>query len=354
MLSGFEMKLFSEARFVADAPDHGPYDFLNSIVIPAFESDTFILKPGITLRTEWYLPSQVSPMKATDDDHYHGGWHDDELAALVGLIFGVRIAAGPVDRDFATGSDPLGRPRAYASSFAPNLPALTQRPQIPSIFGTRDLRDISLIDSFPELERDGATCLVKSARLYQQALWISDSAPEVSWLLLISSLETAASFHDTSDLHPLERLERSFPKLVEMLREDTDHRFVEKIAGELGKLTGATGKFLRFCKDFSPGPPEERAEFGRVDFDPPALSKALGKIYGYRSRALHGGTPFPAPMCQPPHTHINRDGFPEERPFSSAASAKGATWVADDTPMLLHTFAYIARGALLNWWKSQI
>lgn len=81
------------------------------------------------------------------------------------------------------------------------------------------------------------------------------------------------------------------------------------------------------------------------------MKAALRKIYAYRSRALHSGTPFPNPMCRAPLRH--RDGeIPEEIPAGLASGALGATWLAEDTPMLLHTFAHIARGALLNWWTS--
>jgi N-methylhydantoinase B/oxoprolinase/acetone carboxylase alpha subunit len=39
---------------------------------------------------------------------------------------------------------------------------------------------------------------------------------------------------------------------------------------------------------------------------------------------------------------------------SGVWTAKGATsaWNAEDTPMLLHTFEYIVRNALQNWWES--
>lgn len=41
----------------------------------------------------------------------------------------------------------------------------------------------------------------------------------------------------------------------------------------------------------------------------------------------------------------------EERPTGLAASSNSATWLAEDFPMYLHTFAYITRGALLRWWE---
>jgi hypothetical protein len=44
----------------------------------------------------------------------------------------------------------------------------------------------------------------------------------------------------------------------------------------------------------------------------------------------------------------------EEKPLGLATGTRGAVWVAEDTPMLLHTFEYIARKALLKWWESML
>jgi hypothetical protein len=46
------------------------------------------------------------------------------------------------------------------------------------------------------------------------------------------------------------------------------------------------------------------------------------------------------------------DSPPAEIPIGLAASTKGGVWTAKDLPMLIHTFEYIVRGALLNWWRS--
>ncbi|MFL5963789.1 MAG: hypothetical protein ACJ757_12940 [Gaiellaceae bacterium] len=74
------------------------------------------------------------------------------------------------------------------------------------------------------------------------------------------------------------------------------------------------------------------------------------KIYHWRSRALHDGIPFPSPMCLPPRDYEN-NGVVEEAP-TGLASATGATvWKRADTPMMLATFSYITRHALIRWWR---
>lgn len=78
---------------------------------------------------------------------------------------------------------------------------------------------------------------------------------------------------------------------------------------------------------------------------------SLDLIYGLRSSALHEGTPFPMPMLEPPPSTDFE--APSEKPFGLASSAGGGTWLAADTPMTLATFEYVARGALLNWYRFQ-
>ena len=117
---------------------------------------------------------------------------------------------------------------------------------------------------------------------------------------------------------------------------------------------GATRTFIDFILEFLPSAPVTRPPlFAQHSWEPTALKKAMKQIYEYRSRALHGGHPFPAPMCEPP-TIVGENGEFAEIPLGSATSMRGAVWVIGDTPMLLHTFEYVARNAILNWWNSVI
>src|SRR4051812_379492 len=98
-----------------------------------------------------------------------------------------------------------------------------------------------------------------------------------------------------------------------------------------------------------PEAPLQRAAVGQVAWTPRAMRKILEIVYDYRSRALHGGEPFPAPMCWVPTIF---EGIALETPGGLAAATQGATWLASDTPINLHVFAYIVRGALLRWIAS--
>jgi hypothetical protein len=80
------------------------------------------------------------------------------------------------------------------------------------------------------------------------------------------------------------------------------------------------------------------------------MKKMLGTIYSYRSQALHGGTPFPAPMCDPPRK-LNDTAYSEVGTTALAVSSYGGVWKAEDLPINLRTFHHVVRGTLLNWWN---
>jgi hypothetical protein len=48
--------------------------------------------------------------------------------------------------------------------------------EIPTLLGQRDLREIVILSTLPDMTVETATALVKSARSYQKALWLSDTA----------------------------------------------------------------------------------------------------------------------------------------------------------------------------------
>ena len=346
-----EMRLYSDARFTAEAYDFGPYSFLNTV--PRTRHGTmYDLKPGIVLRSGLMLMPDASIPRVTSDDHYHGGTLFDEVAALAALLLEVRLIAGPIDREFGMNSDPLGRPRAHDASFMPLLPTANQRPQIPRLNGQRALTDLARLATYPLLSAAVAVALVKAARLYQNALWIADSAPETSWLLFVSAIETAAAHWDGDTKTPVERLSITYGPMIKLLEKNGAEALVPKIAKMLKGVIGATNKFLTFMQTFAPDAPAERPQWGKLDFSPEALAPALKRVYDLRSRALHAGIPFPFPMCYPPDIPVGT--VPEEIPTGLAAGAMGATWAVEDTPMLLHTFAYLTRGALLSWWETLV
>jgi hypothetical protein len=80
------------------------------------------------------------------------------------------------------------------------------------------------------------------------------------------------------------------------------------------------------------------------------LEDTLHVLYDHRSRDLHGGIPFPEPLCSPPF--LDDDGVPTETFPGLSASSGGASWPARQLPMYLHTFVYVSGEVLRRWWLS--
>lgn len=224
---------------------------------------------------------------------------------------------------------------------------------IPNACRTVRLNDLDrLLTSYPTLTPEDAITIVKASRLYQDALWIAESEPELAWIMFVSAIETAANHWDKSKVTPLEKFETKNPELLRKLKEVGGVTLAEEVATFVAPCMGATKKFIDFVLEFLPPEPmNQPQEWARHSWKKSRLKATLDKIYDYRSKALHEGKPFPAPMCMVP---MVIESYPCEVPIGLAASTQGGTWVIEDIPILLHTFEYIVRGALLKWWDSLI
>ena len=172
----------------------------------------------------------------------------------------------------------------------------------------------------------------------------------MAWLLLVSAIETAADRWDQSQSSAIDRLRYSKPDLVKSIEERCPDLLLI-VADQIADTIGATRKFIAFTLRFLPPEPPLRPEkWLQVVWEEADLKRSLRKIYGYRSKALHTGVPFPAPMCQPPRPF--GPTAPTERPVGLATRTLGAVWLREDMPMSLHIFEYIARKALQSWWSS--
>ena len=190
--------------------------------------------------------------------------------------------------------------------------------------------------------------------MYQDALWIAESEPSLAWLLLVSALETAANRWKEDASDDLTNFKEFMPNLFARIAAVGDDSLMDFAAATLAKQSGAIRKFVGFVLAHHPPPPLERpeAEGYRVDWTEKGLSKVLKVVYRYRSQALHGGTPFPAPMCEPAQ-HFGPGSPPIEVGTTGLAqSAPGGSWAKKDLPISMHTFHYLARRALLAWWDS--
>jgi hypothetical protein len=273
---------------------------------------------------------------------------------MTSLALGIRAKAGAATREFTPNGDPRGRPIAW-EQFGDPVSVKAQRAVVPRLRGEHSLEDLAQLALLPFASRELVVAFVRAARLYQDAAWLADSEPNLAWLLLVSAIEAAAGFWRSAEDDPVDRLRQSRPELEALLKESGGDPLVARVAPLIAPYMGANKRFVDFLVTFLPDPPAIRppewAQFAWADLS--SSKKAFTRVYGYRSRALHTGVPFPTPMCEPPFS-VGDDSVPIEVPVGMATSAMGAQWNHKDTPLLLCTFEHIARGALLKWWHYSV
>jgi hypothetical protein len=310
------------------------------------------VRPTIVLRADYHLQQKQPDMTRTDSDRYHGGTFPEELAALTSLAVGIRLRAGHSTRWFQQGDDPKGHPYEFSPQpVSRTFLRVEERGWIlPTVAeGDHPLGFLQVLESFPMLSVSSANAVIRAARLYQDALWLAESQPALAWLMLVSAIEAAANEWRTNQDNAVDRLKEARPDFIGYL-ETLGESVVERVATEFADSLGSTKKFVDFVFEFLPGPPAGRPpEWACCAWDQARLRKILRKIYDYRSKALHEGRPFPAPMSEIPYS---AKGWvaPAEKPMGMASSTQGGVWLAEDTPILLHTFEYITRSVLLSWW----
>lgn len=350
-----EYPLYSDAHITGNFREGlGPYSFLNTA---SFLDGLGIVNAPIILRVAIHLPDhRPLDMSKTNESLYHGGFWNDEIAALTSVALGVRIRAGSESRRFEPGQDPYGQPRGWQHEPKPIVHVRSNQLILPSVVvGTHSMDQLKILESIPQIDPDQYVNLIRACRSYQNALWIAESEPNLAWLMFVSALETAANDFYETDASPDERLRASKPELVTYLEEYGDAEHVRKVAELIASSLGATKKFRDFTMHFMPDPPVQRPEHEtlQVKWSKTGLKKVLSKVYEYRSRYLHGGIPFPAPMLLFPNP-VGNESPPPEVPFGLASSSQGGTWLKQDVPINLHCFHYITRGALLKWWRDAL
>jgi hypothetical protein len=210
----------------------------------------------------------------------------------------------------------------------------------------------ALIGLLPRMTAKDAVALIRAARSYQSAIWVAEEDPDAAWIRLTSAVEIAAATSRKIDFSPEAALTEWLPELVQLLEDRGGPALTRDVASHLSRLMGSTQKFLHFMATFDPGPPPNRPdeEWARVNWND--LRPSFNRIYGYRSQSLHGGSPFPGPLCVPP---MRANGpMPSERPPGLASFSESTQWLAEDLPMYLWVFERTVRGALLNWWASSV
>ena len=355
-LAVVEYPFYSDARITGEFTDGlGPYSFLNTVPL---HDDPGVVNAPIILRAAIHLPQSLpdNDKLETDESLYHGGDFGDELAALTAVALGVRIRAGSESRLFEPGQDPYGQPIGWGYKPKPVVHVQPNRQSLilPSVVDTHPMSQLEIMKSIPRIKPARYVNLVRACKFYQDALWIAESEPNLAWLRFVSALETAANDVYATDASPNDRLRQSEPDLAKLLKEYGENELVDQVAELIVHKLGATNKFVKFTIDFMPNEPDRRPDndFFQVKWSKRELRKILRKVYKYRSRFLHDGIPFPVPMLGAPF-YASQDSPASEVPLTGLVShSRGGTWIQKDTPINLHCFHYITRGALLKWWEE--
>lgn len=354
-LACMEFGLYSDASFGGELSGpgvEGPVQLFNGFNNAAFGPRASIEQPVLFLRVTGHVDTRPTTFEGTSLGYYHGGDIQDEFAALLSLCLGIRLKAGGPLREYHS-PNTRGRPRADM-----RRPLLDQTsrsgPRLLPSFQRQCLLTTDLFEMYFAISPLDAVALVRAARLYQEAVWIAESSPHLSWIMMVSALEAAAGQWSQAITEDADLLERKRPQLVSDLREACGEDAVSIVARHLAPELGATMKFINFVMTFLPDPPLSRPyDWLQVDWKPSAMKRTLSQVYSCRSRALHGGIPFPAGMCDPPFQFSADQPF-SERPLGLSQTAQGGTWQQSDQPMLLHLFEYVTRNAILGWWRSVI
>ena len=316
------------------------------------------LAPRLAVRINWHEPGRRPARSKTKIRREGRRWlgldADAEIACLVSLILGCRARSGGKVRRFSA-KDLVGHP-VYDKFVAPDNPApVFVRSIMPGLAGVKgglaEIAEPMLL--YPELSAYNATVLIRAAKHFAAALWVADNDPEQAWIQLVSSLEAAAATWRDEVSTPEAAFEEYFPEPTKIIKQsDCKNDILAAIASYFMPLIGASRRLEEFVIRFRPSPPSLRPPAdgsGRLrQTDWSNLRPVVKAIYKHRSTFLHGGVPIPPALCMPP---AMVDGIPEEWPLGTPLDTGGATWSEEELSINLHTFAYLTRGVLLNWWS---
>jgi len=346
-----EYPLFSDSHLVGALQKSGfPFEVVISMRLDTAQ----VTIPGAFLRYSVYeVPEHPSEPQ---DSLWHGGAAVEEITALLSLVFGIRLKAGGCRRTFDADwvNDPKGR---ILLANVANDPILLRQghmhqPVLPNVIKRHcDIGEtslVSLLETAAALPSDLVASLILAARRYQDGLWIAETDTSLAWLRMVSAVEVAARFWNQGIGSATERVRDSKSELAKVLEAISPEHFAE-VADLIADYMGMTKKFRDFLIEHLPHPPTPRPPWGEITWNSSNLKKIFNKIYDCRSKALHGGIAFPLPMCERPYKH--KDGTYSEIPPGFGTSTYTTAWDHENM-VTLHTFEYIARGALVNWWRK--
>jgi len=324
--------LYPSPLFGTGAHTHRvPYEYCDCAVL-------YGNKPSQKKRRKRYSKSDV--IENVD----HGGIVK-EIAALLSLCLGAVINDGGEIRQFYPKGHPEGHPCSFDIQNIPNRPLRGNRRMIPYDTAPPKIDQYThLLSAYPLLSPIEAAALIRASRLYKDALWHSDAMPELSWLMLVQAVETAAKQCTLNSTEDNTVWNDGWGKnLHEYLLElKLLQPQIDRIGEIIPRNAGIRRKFVSFISNrLAPEPPARPNANFQMSWGWENWNRVLSNIYDLRSEALHEGRPFPPELCSLPD--LSDDGIYAEYP---------PPYATDTRCVHLHIFAYVVRLALLKWWED--
>lgn len=343
-----EYQLFAPNAILSSEVKFGPYKFIfNSIA----KND--IAQTLITARVRLFINnSSKKEQQETLSFDAHVG---DEISGLISIGLGIKVFCAGISRRFnfpgSKFGDPYGEP-CFSEQFSPpGLHIAELFPILPDVTAaicSPSEGHLSTLESLEFATPDRYKAFIRSACLYKDALDMVDHDPNLSWILMVSALETAAVVEPEFEISPEQVLKDSFPSLYETLQNCADPTVVHKVAPIVAPTLKATSKFIGFCLRHLPAEPCSRPDDidARVIWSLENIKKILSTVYGHRSNYLHTGQRFPSLMSKAPIKFEEKPNVEKEKDWLSRE------WKERDVPINLHTFNYLTRHILLNWCRT--
>lgn len=360
LIIGAVHPLYGEAQVIGDDVIIGQVT-VESAGNTVVDSTTIPERPILFATVEAHQ-AEVDPAGSQQDASpgvYHGGYTDDELAAVISLWCGIPCRSGGASR-LRLSTSPDSRWRATEMMYDVqrySRPRPNGRSPIVGRTSSLNVAEIGeALRAYARCEPKDVAALLRATRSYSLGRWVINDDPNETWLRYVSAIETAAQHWKRGGQRSLDALRTEERALAEALRsiDPMAEDLVAKSSLVQGLKAGKT--FVEFLTEFSPPPPDSRpAPAFQLDFgDVHQMSTIFRIVYGARSAALHGSEPFPLPMLVG-SVVPKEDGtltYSETGIGGLSAQGAGGSWLPEDAPVSLNTWDYITRETLLNWARS--
>ena len=338
-----------------------PYALLNPIV----DYQQAAVLPRIVLRIFDYIDyeedsknaAKIALSKSTKSNFetYTSLGLAEEISVLISLILGIRLKPGKKNRSFAPKSkNKFGSILNLGSheNPAPNR-VFYSVPKIPNAIRYKSKEKAVFLGKTQEYlshlikikDKNNYAALIRSAKLYSNALWICETDPDNAWLLLVSAIETASNAWKKEKYDKIKLFREHHKELAKLLDDSCSNKLIiKKIAEKL--YSPAQKKFIDFIKTFHKKPKNTSLKSGKINWN--EYESILKQIYNLRSLTLHTGQPFPPEMSE--HPFLKNKML--EKPISGLTFIGETIITPKDQPILLWRFEDIVRKSLLKWLLS--